>query len=156
MPLKDPEKRKEYNRRWREKNMTKERRKEYEKVRSNMGDKKIYEKRMESLRKRWAMNPNINRKQLLRRRYGMTIPEYENKLKDQNGVCAICKNPETQKRKGKIQSLAVDHNHKTGEIRGLLCSHCNNMIGRASDNIDTLKNAIIYLTKYDRSNNEEE
>jgi hypothetical protein len=61
-------------------------------------------------------------------------------LKKQGNVCAICgKGLEKDKR------LAVDHNHKTGKIRGLLCVNCNMMLGMSKDNINTLKSAIKYL-----------
>lgn len=62
----------------------------------------------------------------------------------QNGVCAICK----QSVSGMINSkskLAVDHDHKTGKIRGLLCGSCNIGLGHFKDNIEYLTNAIVYL-----------
>ena len=61
-------------------------------------------------------------------------------LKIQNGKCAIC-----GERKDK--TLVVDHNHKTGEVRGLLCGHCNHVLGFAKDNINILNKMIDYLTK---------
>ena len=54
------------------------------------------------------------------------------------GCCQICT---SQKR------LVIDHCHKTNQLRGLLCDQCNNLLGRAKDNTETLKNAIKYLTK---------
>src|SRR3546814_5310518 len=63
----------------------------------------------------------------LRRKYGITIEQYDELLKKQGGGCGLCgKTPEEE---GK--SLAVDHNHVTNEIRGVLCSYCNHrIIGR--------------------------
>jgi hypothetical protein len=65
--------------------------------------------------------------------------------KKQGGVCAICEKKETRKYKGKIIRLSIDHNHKTGEIRGLLCHGCNVGIGHFSDSIEFLLKAINYL-----------
>ena len=69
------------------------------------------------------------------------------KLKIQNNVCAICKNPETAKDKKTncVRRMAIDHDHNTGAIRGLLCSNCNNGLGRFKDSRDYLQSAIKYL-----------
>lgn len=67
----------------------------------------------------------------LKSKYDMTLKQYDEMLKGQNGVCAVCKNPETNiNRYGDVNRLSVDHNHKTGEIRGLLCNNCNLLLGR--------------------------
>lgn len=79
-----------------------------------------------------------NRVKHLVRTYGITVEEYENLLKEQNGVCAICANPPGKRR------LAVDHDHETGLVRGLLCSPCNTGIGLLK-NVDNLTVAISYL-----------
>lgn len=65
-----------------------------------------------------------NRKALLKRKYGITPEVYDQLLKKQDGVCAICKQPPTSER-----SLCVDHNHERGTIRGLLCTKCNTRLG---------------------------
>lgn len=65
----------------------------------------------------------------------------------QNRLCAICGNPETRIIRGK-SILSVDHNHKTGKVRALLCNNCNQGIGKLKDNIDILKLAIEYLEKH--------
>lgn len=84
------------------------------------------------------------------RRFGITIEQYDQKLAVQNGVCAICNKEETQKgRGGLVKYLAVDHDHKTGKIRGLLCARCNHRIlGYIKDSIEHLEAAIEYLKKY--------
>lgn len=79
------------------------------------------------------------RKCALKRRYGIDLEKYDSILKSQNGGCAICGLK-------KEETLAVDHNHKTGGIRGLLCSHCNHVLGFAEDNIELLNKTIDYLT----------
>src|SRR5690348_10360154 len=64
--------------------------------------------------------------------YGLTGEAYKALEEAQAGVCAICGNPETRynaKMKA-IQPLSVDHNHKTGKVRGLLCAHCNHGLGQ--------------------------
>ena len=75
------------------------------------------------------------------RRYGISIDEYAELYRKQNGVCAICKSKET----GHKKRLSVDHCHETGEIRGLLCNSCNVGLGRFKDSIDLLTKAIEYL-----------
>lgn len=70
-----------------------------------------------------------SRRSQLKRKYGLTIKQYNNLLNKQNGVCAICGKPETTIIKGTTSNLSVDHNHITGEIRGLLCIKCNVALG---------------------------
>lgn len=79
----------------------------------------------------------------IKRKYGISIYEYETLLIKQNGVCAICKNKKLSSKKN--GRLCVDHNHESGEIRGLLCSNCNTALGLMKDDINSLKMAIEYL-----------
>lgn len=81
-----------------------------------------------------------NRNTYLKRKYGITEEQYNELLLEQAGKCAIClKKPRTR-------ALAVDHDHKTNEIRGLLCSRCNHgLLGNAHDSIEMLKRALDYL-----------
>jgi Recombination endonuclease VII len=62
-------------------------------------------------------------------KYGVTVEWYLKRLKKQENVCAICGQPETATRNGKVKRLAVDHNHATGEARSLLCMVCNQALG---------------------------
>lgn len=80
-------------------------------------------------------------------RYGITKEIYDEMYEKQNGVCAICNQPEKlfDKRANRVKVLAVDHNHKTGNVRGLLCQSCNTGIGLFEDNIKIMKMAIEYL-----------
>lgn len=71
----------------------------------------------------------LKRKHNFMHRYGITIEEYEAIFKQQNGLCAICEQPESHGRNGKIHPLSVDHNHVTGHVRGLLCNNCNTKLG---------------------------
>lgn len=61
-------------------------------------------------------------------------------------VCDICGEPERQTRAGQVRMLNKDHDHETGEWRGLLCSRCNVGIGMLGDNVASLQKAIDYLT----------
>lgn len=74
----------------------------------------------------------------LKKKFNLSLKDYNNLLEKQQGVCAICK-------KTCSKQLAVDHNHTTGKIRGLLCNNCNRGLGHLKDSIDNLKTAIQYL-----------
>lgn len=76
-------------------------------------------------------------------KYGITTNQYDEMLKQQNGVCKICGSAESKRGDHR---LMVDHDHVTGEVRGLLCNPCNAAIGLLGDNISTLQNAINYLS----------
>ena len=78
--------------------------------------------------------------------YGITPEEYQSLL-DKHLVCEICGEEETRPFSGGVTRLSVDHDHKTGEIRGMLCANCNLMIGYAKDNPELLEKAIGYLTR---------
>jgi hypothetical protein len=78
--------------------------------------------------------------------YGLTLDQYDAMLKKQNGVCAICKKPETRSKKN---NMCIDHNHKTGKVRSLLCDKCNRGIGYFNESISLLENASIYLRNFE-------
>jgi len=85
----------------------------------------------------------------LQARFKLTLSEYNTLLIKQKGVCAICFKPETAKsNKGKVKKLAVDHNHETGENRGLLCSNCNRALGMFYDSALILESAKQYRLKW--------
>ena len=92
-------------------------------------------------------NPSKVRQWKLKSKYGMNNSDYTAMLLSQNGVCAICGKKETRTQGAMIQFLSIDHCHKTGKVRGLLCHNCNTMIGQAKDKIQVLENAITYLRK---------
>lgn len=72
--------------------------------------------------------------------FGVDDSTYQGMLESQQGVCAICKGTN---KNGK--ALAVDHNHATGDIRGLLCISCNTALGKFRDSEELLLRAINYL-----------
>lgn len=87
------------------------------------------------------------------KRHGITPEHYASMLKKQNGVCAICENEERRiSRSGEIQPLVVDHNHRTGEVRSLLCHDCNVAIGFIEENPAIALAMVSYLTKWGGSN----
>lgn len=79
--------------------------------------------------------------------YGMAFRHYSKLFLKQGRRCAICKkksaNPTLED--SKPFDLFVDHCHRRGKVRGLICGPCNSMLGFARDNVDTLQNAIAYL-----------
>ena len=82
------------------------------------------------------------------RRHGISVEQYDEIHTTQNGLCAICKRPETRIYKGSLSRLAVDHCHVTGKNRGLLCWRCNSCIGRLEDSPDLLRAAADYIEKH--------
>jgi hypothetical protein len=90
--------------------------------------------------------PGYRHDRTLRRSYGIGREEYLTILEAQGGVCAICRKPERRKiARGKPTNLCVDHNHRTGKIRGLLCAGCNAAIGHLNDDIAVVVALIDYL-----------
>lgn len=94
--------------------------------------KKHYQKnRTKRLEQTWAAR--------LKRDFGMTVADYQEMLGQQGGGCAICTKKPTGYR------LHVDHDHETGDVRGLLCRECNGGIGMFKDSGDLLGRALAYL-----------
>jgi hypothetical protein len=82
----------------------------------------------------------------MERVYGITKEQYEAQFAAQGGKCAICRRVNRHKTK---KYLSIDHNHETGEIRGLLCHSCNVAIGLFTESPEVLKAAVRYLMKSD-------
>ena len=85
----------------------------------------------------------VGRNSRLKQKYSLDESKYDELLKSQDNRCAICQT--TQYRKNQNAHFAVDHDHKTGLVRGLLCDTCNRGLGYFKDNIDLLKSAERYL-----------
>jgi hypothetical protein len=85
----------------------------------------------------------------LKKSFDMPLEEYQERLAKQNGVCAICKKPETLIRLEKLTALRVDHSHLTGANRGLLCDSCNKGIGFLKDSPELCIAAAQYLRSYE-------
>ena len=101
----------------------------------------------ECMSKNYPYERKKHRGYVVRSKYGMEQHEYQEMLQAQGGVCAICGNAESSTNGKHIDSLAVDHDHKTGSVRGLLCRRCNTLLGFAQDDIEILQRAIDYLSK---------
>ncbi len=135
------EKRVESSTAWREKNK--------EKVNEYMRE---YRQEKKTPQQKWKEN---NRDQIhdseIKRLYGLSGEDYASILKMQNGLCAICNQPETRASRtpGETCRLALDHNHTTGQVRGLLCHSCNTGIGKFKESKDLLIRAISYLEFYE-------
>lgn len=85
------------------------------------------------------------RKYKLKSRFNMTLEDYDAMFDKQCGRCKICGSFETRTQDGRITRLAVDHDHKTGRIRGLLCSSCNKALGFVKDDVVILDRMKKYL-----------
>ncbi|PRY38416.1 recombination endonuclease VII [Spirosoma oryzae] len=94
-----------------------------------------------SYKRIYQKNPDLKKSRNLRNRYGITLDQYNQLLHRQNRCCRICGTHEDLEGK----SLAVDHCHSSGKIRGLLCSNCNTALGKVRDNVVILHSMIHYL-----------
>ena len=152
MPYKDPEKRKQNAREYREKNKHKERERSRRRamdINYRTYQKEYRERNREKAKERtriWTRTSHGRNKTLLNK-YGITLEDYNRMLKEQEYLCAICRQPEQMLHKGEPKRLCVDHDHKTGKVRGLLCQRCNTTLGRYEDNPELMKNLISYLEK---------
>lgn len=87
----------------------------------------------------------------LKRLYGITVDQYNKMLANQKGGCALCGSTSpltgnrTYKRTARI-AFDVDHDHKTGKVRGLLCTRCNRLVGLANDDANTARRLVEYLS----------
>lgn len=95
---------------------------------------KIYRQKNQQKYQDW------NRVYHLEKKYKLTKEDFSKLRENQKNQCAVCQTELTDK------LMVVDHNHKTGNIRGLLCRQCNFALGLLKDNIIVLKRAITYLT----------
>lgn len=81
------------------------------------------------------------------RKLGVSRDEYLAVLHGQLGACEICGQKESDV-KGGVRGLHLDHDHKTGKRRGILCARCNQCIGRFKEDTVLMQNAITYINKY--------
>lgn len=79
---------------------------------------------------------------MLQKKYGISLLQYNQLLIDQQYKCKLCG---TSKPLGNRNVFVVDHCHTTGQIRGLLCNHCNTGLGKLGDTVEALQRAIRYL-----------
>lgn len=112
---------------------------------------KDYQDRNAYMREYRKRTQNAHKHYEVKRRYGITLEQYNEMKEAQNNVCLLCGNPETDvdKRTNKVRDLAVDHCHTTHKVRGLLCRGCNQGLGNFKDNTEVLQKAINYLTAHE-------
>lgn len=110
----------------------------YKRNRRIPGLSRICKKCRAKIQKEWThKNPRSHKNSVLKTTHGITIKQYEDLATKQGNCCAICKK--------KVITLQVDHCHKSGKIRGLLCGHCNTGLGFFKDNSKSLASAMEYL-----------
>jgi len=123
----------ETKRLWREKNREKQNEQSKWRKRKNRQADKI-KRQSEEFKKKRKNNDLI-------RKFGINLQQYELILDQQGGKCAICNSHSCKSGR----KFAVDHNHETGQVRGLLCQNCNTALGRFQDSQELLLTAISYL-----------
>lgn len=136
----------EHARQWRQKNS--------EKVNDKIREDRLVnpEKYREWEREQRNKNIEKSRYKDVLKKHKITADDYNKLVIEQNDLCKICSKKETKKSRtdGNICRLALDHCHKTGKIRGLLCHHCNAAIGHLKDDINLLQKAIEYLKRHEQ------
>lgn len=124
--------------------MLTEERKAYQKAYYAANKERLLEAQRERNRKHYAANKRKykekNRAATLKK-YNLTQMEYQDLLDSQGGGCAICT------ASPRVRKMVVDHCHKTGRVRGILCNQCNTAIGLLGDFADRIMEAADYLTK---------
>ena len=144
MPYKDPEKKKEYNRKYRIGHKERINAKTREWHKANKHKSREYSKKYREKHKIHTSKYyfHVAKNYHLKKKYGITLEQYNNMLVDQNGVCHLCG------RTNGDRSLAVDHNHKTGKVRRLLCAHCNYLVGTVESRQSEIDRIKEYLCEY--------
>lgn len=95
------------------------------------------------------INPEYYANSMLKYLYGITGLQRQEMEVKQNGVCAICKKPESVlNRRNEVRALSVDHSHVSGKVRGLLCTRCNQAIGLFKEDPETFLQAYKYLQEH--------
>lgn len=102
--------------------------------------------RRDGLSVRCAECAKLNSRKANYARLGITIEEYDRLFSKQEGRCAICHRHRNELK----QELSIDHNHRNGKVRELLCVKCNSLLGYANDSVELLSNAIDYLKRLEK------
>jgi len=103
-----------------------------------------YDKNKQWFAKKIKEDPDYYRYRNLKKLYGISREDYDSTLSKQEGKCAICRKDAADSVHG---NLYVDHDHGTGNIRGLLCDKCNTGLGHFQDSADIMSEAIKYLNR---------
>lgn len=146
MPYKDPEKEKEKKREWylKNKDLCMQRAKtHYHKNKNDLNYRQMC--RDKGNKYAGSKKGKMTQKEYhLKHYYGLTLEDYNKMFREQNGCCYICGIHQSELKK----PLGVDHNHKTGRVRKLLCNKCNTVLGLVNENINILKFSIEYLNEF--------
>jgi 5-methylcytosine-specific restriction endonuclease McrA len=133
MPYKDPVKKAQYQKDYWKTNS----------VRQNTNKRKRYSVIKDT--DRFKARRRINQ---LKTKYGITFEELRTKYMAQGGSCDVCHHKFIS-----YTDMYIDHNHSTGQVRGILCQSCNSMLGFSKDNTSILSKGIDYLNKWENMNN---
>ena len=142
MPCVDKEKRRAYNKAYWQRPDVIEKKKKYEREYRNRPEAIESKKRREQARRKLPEAKLKQREYNLIINYGITLKEYDSLYARQNGKCAICGTEQWGDR-----GPFVDHDHDTGEVRGILCSKCNYALGLFGDSLTLITLAAEYLKK---------
>lgn len=114
----------------------------------------VYQERQKEARKKWFQQKGkaarrtqefrIKRRMSRPKKSGLSVKEYDALFQEQKGCCAVCGRHRDEFRR----PLSSDHNHKTGQIRNLLCDNCNFAVGHADESVERLEKLIAYLNKW--------
>ena len=102
-----------------------------------------------TLRKRKALNPSFAITEylyLINRRYRLSYNTLEGMMDEQLGCCGSCGKSLIYPKS--VRNYSIDHNHDTGNVRGLLCNECNVALGLLKDDVDTVTGLLKYLIKH--------
>lgn len=127
----------------------------YRKHRNKINEaRRVHNLSDEEKEKRRLYNRTLRRRRgirdyIMQRTYGISLDQYEAMLAAQGNGCAICGGEHTPEDRWKsgLKNLRVDHDHRTGAVRGLLCFHCNTALGHFRDNPELLVKALAYLNR---------
>lgn len=110
-----------------------------------MAHKELEDRR--EYRKQWIsrQDPNYSRNANLKRKYGITLEEYNEMFDKQGGLCMICERHQSELG----ATMHVDHCHTSGKVRGLLCNNCNIGIGALQDSPRVLESALYYILDHE-------
>lgn len=105
--------------------------------------REIYRKRFPTAADRTEAYKRTAKNKQMHARYGITLDDFENQLKEQNYTCVMCKTEITGTRQAHM-----DHCHTTGKIRQILCRNCNYGLGFFRDNIEVMQAGIEYIKRH--------
>jgi hypothetical protein len=140
---KNREKMREYQRRWREANPDKAA-ENTQRWREENREKYLEGSRAAYYRRDPKHVAAVRRNYKLKRAYGITAAEFDERFTSQGNCCAICKGTDPAH-----HNWVVDHHHATGKIRGILCSPCNIALRKDRDTIEHLHRALKYIEEFE-------